>query len=81
MQSNDSERYVFLLDASQMLPLSSLFGLATMRSSERSGISASNFAVSLPYHVFSLDLDSLCEFRGGVNALIHVCCATFVSRP
>lgn len=28
----------------------------------------------------SLDLDSFCEFRGGINALVHVLRATFVSR-
>ena len=80
MQSNDSERCLFLMDVSQMLPVLSLFGLVTIRSSERSGISALSFVVMLPCHVFSLDLDSFCEFRGGINTLVHVLRATFVSR-
>ena len=54
MQSNDSERCVFLMDVSQMLPVLSLFGLVTIRSSERSGISALSFVVMLSCHVFSL---------------------------
>ena len=40
------------MDVSQMLPVLSLFGLVTIRSSERSGISALSFVVMLPCHVF-----------------------------